>query len=139
MGNNHGACVYYGYDLGDLYDWNEFESLAPTWWDEADSRGPDWEAELIQRLGGQPMGYSPEKAALLAAEQAEVASYGWNEEPRWSIRIKASVQAVDDYGSIPLKPLLVAPEWDQQLTRLITLLEFRAPASQPGWHLACDG
>ena len=64
----------------------------------------------------------------------------WNssEDSEYCVRILASVQCADDWGSIELQPLEVDPAWHDQLLQFMTVLELPVPEDkQPGWHMCC--
>ncbi len=186
MGSSPSADLYYGYDLGEMYD-SDYESTAPDWWQEAEGNdeGFDWEDELARRLGWVevpfPDDYPEEdrriwrlhaaeheaavnahreamkeyerasdayrqyrasrkkRADLLAEVPVKLDTYGYSEgDTVWALQLKASVQTADDWGSIKLKPVVAAPEWNDQLARFIELLEFNVPEGGPAWHLNCS-
>lgn len=69
----------------------------------------------------------------------ELDTYGYHEEPSYSVRVKASVQRVDDWGSVALEPLVVADGWRDQIMRFMELLELPVPeGKEPGWHMNCS-
>lgn len=79
------------------------------------------------------------KNNLLSTVPVELDSYGYLEgDSSHTIRVKASVQSVNDYGSTALKPLVEAPEWRTQLDEFVRLLGFDLGNKQPGWHLNCS-
>ncbi|MFE7744398.1 hypothetical protein [Nocardia sp. NPDC057455] len=79
------------------------------------------------------------KRELLAQIPVELDTYGWSEgDSVWALRVKPSVQHVDDWGSVPLKPLDVDPAWAGQIARFVELLELTVPEGGPGWHLNCS-
>lgn len=80
-----------------------------------------------------------ERTNVLAAVPVELSTYGSSEgETQYAIRVKASVQRVNDYGSTPLNPLVEGEEWRDQLARFVELLGFDLGDKQPGWHLNCS-
>lgn len=75
---------------------------------------------------------------VVATVPVELVTYGYGEEPSYCVRVKASVQRAHDWGSTPVEPLSVQPEWAQQLAEFMRILEFPAPADPPGWHMNCS-
>lgn len=137
MGSSPSADLYYGYDLGEMYD-SDYESTAPQWWQDAEEDWDEVEAEMARRLGFEGGTWS-ERYAFLKSYPVDLDTYGYSEGDQvWALRVKASVQTADDWGSIKLKPLVVAPEWDAQIARFIELLELNVPAGSPAWHLNCS-
>jgi hypothetical protein len=69
-------------------------------------------------------------------------TYGYAEggETSYFVKVIASAQRVDDYGSVEIKtPLEVQPDWDVQLARFMELLELPVPrGKKPAWHLNCS-
>lgn len=52
MGQSPSADLYWGYDLGDMTDRESWDSLKPSWMDDAEGgEDRDWEEELATRLG----------------------------------------------------------------------------------------
>lgn len=157
MGSSPSADVFYGYDLGD--DWEarpvDYDAEDFDWDDVTESASFDWEDELAAKLGWVEVPYpgsgfersSPEyeawsaslaqKRGLLASVGAEIDSYSYEGSAK-CIRVTASVQHVSDWGSTPLKPLEVDPEWADQIARFVELLELKVPEGGPGWHLNCS-
>lgn len=69
----------------------------------------------------------------------ELDTYGYHEEPSYCVRVKASVQRADDWGSVELEPLIVADDWRDQVMRFMELLELPIPPGKgPGWHMNCS-
>lgn len=97
----------------------EYERASPTWLAYAASRD--------------------EKKALLDTVPVELDWYGYlSGDSAYAIRVRASVQRAADWGSIPLKPMVEAPEWRTQLDEFVRLLGFDLGDKQPGWHLNCS-
>jgi hypothetical protein len=69
---------------------------------------------------------------------AELYIWSSSEDPAYCVRILASVQRADDWGSTELKPLEVETDWYVQLHRFMQLLELPIPeGKEPGWHMCC--
>lgn len=76
---------------------------------------------------------------LVNQQGVELDTYSNHEEPSYCVRIKASVQRADDWGSVALDPLVVADGWRDQIMRFMELLELPVPAGvEPGWHMNCS-
>lgn len=63
----------------------------------------------------------------------EISRYGYQLNSK-AVRVRASVQS-NDWEAEPIKPLVVAPEWPDQITEFCTLLELPIPPDGPQWHL----
>jgi hypothetical protein len=128
MSQSPSADLYYGYDLGEMYD-EHFESTAPQWWQDAEESDDylAWESALADRLGESADTYP-----------IQLSTYGYSEGDKvWALQVKASVQSVGDWRSIEVDPLVVAPEWNDQLAQFIELLELNV-SGNPAWHLNCS-
>jgi hypothetical protein len=69
----------------------------------------------------------------------ELDRYGYMEEPAYCVRVKASVQRADDYGSTTIAPLIVDPVWAGQLASYMQLMQLPTPdGAEPGWHMNCS-
>jgi hypothetical protein len=69
---------------------------------------------------------------------AELSIWNSSEDFKYCVRIVASVQRADDWGSTELKPLEVEADWREQLHRFMQLLELPIPeGKEPGWHMCC--
>jgi hypothetical protein len=137
MGSSPSADLYYGYDLGMMYD-SDYESTAPDWWQEAEDNSDDREEKMAACLGFEGGSWS-ERWAFLRAYPVGLVTYGSDEgDEFWALQVKASVQTADDYGSIKLNPLAVDPGWDDLIARFVELLELSMPADGLGWHLNCS-
>jgi hypothetical protein len=79
-----------------------------------------------------------ELRATIAQVPVELDRYGYGEDPGYCVRVKASVQRADDYGSTAVKPLVVDPAWAEQLAEFMRLMQLPVPAVEPGWHMNCS-
>lgn len=78
-------------------------------------------------------------AALVGDCPAELNIWNSSGDSAYCVRIVASVQCVDDWGSIELKPLEVDPTWHEKLLQFMALLELPVPEDkEPGWHMCCN-
>ncbi|WP_306365474.1 hypothetical protein [Nocardia sp. CC227C] len=149
MGMSLSADVFWGFDLG--YDDDIDDEAMPQWRQD----GGDWEEVLARKLGWNEVPYptggftgedyrnSPEYRAwsasrdemyaLVKACGVEIDGYGY-ECGGNAVRVKASVQSCL-YGAEPLKPLDVATDWADQISRFCELLEIPIPDEGPGWHV----
>jgi len=121
MGMSPSADLYWGFDLGDLTDPETYDSLKPSWMDKAWSASRDELGTIVGRFG------------------VELDTYGYGDEPSYCVRIKASVQRAYDWGSVELGPLTVDPQWREQITEFMRLLDLPVPpGKEPGWHMNCS-
>lgn len=68
-------------------------------------------------------------------------TYGYLDEPSFVIMVNNAGYRAWDYGSckVDVAGLLVGPDWDQQLTEFVELLEIQIPDGvKPGWHMTCS-
>lgn len=166
MGQSPSADLYWGYDLGDLTDRETWESLRPDWMEDeeetlarrlgwvevpfpANIPEPDYSlsyeerkrVEEQQRDTPEYRAWSANRSeiyALVAPIPVELDRYGYLEDPAYCVRVKASVQSADDWGSIAVKPLIVLPEWPDQLAEFMRLLDLPIPSAEAGWHMNCS-
>lgn len=69
---------------------------------------------------------------------AELCIWNSSEDAQYCVRITASIQRADDWGSIELQPLEVDPSWHEKLMQFMILLELPRPENKmPGWHMCC--
>lgn len=158
------ACLYFGYDLGELLD-------GPDWLYPDNEVTLDFDRELGRRAGWvevlRPAGApdwssavdvadlelaqaewesTPEFRAWQASEQAlrdlvrqcpiEMIYYGSIDNPKFAVLVVASVYQVEGYNSIEVRtPLQVNVDWNDKLHKFMSLMELEIPPSGPGWHL----
>jgi hypothetical protein len=109
MGQSPSADVYWGYDLGDLTDYDTWDSLKPAWMEGSDR---EWEEELAARLGWQEVpfpedicperpSYSMNRAQFAEAERqykaAEEVFQGTSEYKAWLASRREMRRLVENY------------------------------------------
>lgn len=156
--------LYYGFDLGSLYDESTDQSLKPEWLEA----GEYWERKLAVQLGWEPLPRpvrppgieeravfysSPEYQAyaanvdtansLVASCPVQFNQYGHYDFPSYCVQIRSSVHRAPDWGSLQLPDLTVHKLWKSNLLNFMDLMRLPVPCHSselrvldaPDWHV----
>lgn len=144
MGMSPDAKVFWGPDLGIMYDTKTGDSLMPSWYDDEaeDDACDQWKRVAAERLGWVETGdWDADRnaqRALLDGLGVELQQHGPDGgDPCWRVSVTRSEQFFSGWGTRTLKPLVEDSIWATQVARFMTLLDLPVPG-KPGWLITVD-